>query len=89
MGLSGDRRRKILGGRTDGHTGSGITNLFQVFEVAVSMTGLTFGGGTEHGSHVVVALDVSLGGKVEITAIGLGLTREGVLEILFGLAAFQ
>jgi hypothetical protein len=53
------------------------------------MTRLTFRGGTENGGHVIVTLDVSLCGEIQVTAICLGLTREGVFQILLGLAAFQ
>ena len=57
--------------------------------MSMGVTGLALGGGTEYGSHVVVALDVSLLGEVQVTAIGLGLAGEGGLQIVFGLGAFQ
>ena len=53
------------------------------------MTRLTFGGGTEYRGYIVVAFDVSLCGKVKITAVRLRLTCEGVFQILFGFATFQ
>ncbi len=53
------------------------------------MARLTFGGGTEYGRHIVVALDVGFAGKVQIAAVRLGLTGERVFQILFGFAAFQ
>ncbi len=57
--------------------------------MAVRVAGLAFGGRAEHGRHVVEAFDVGLGCEIEVAAIRLGLAGEGVLEILFGLAALE
>ena len=35
------------------------------------VTGFTFGGRTEYGGDVVVALDVGLGREVQVTTVGL------------------
>ena len=66
-----------------------IAHRFEVLEVAVRMTRLAFGRRTEHRGHVVVSLDVGLGCEIQVTTIRLRLASECVLQILFGLAAFE
>ena len=55
----------------------------------MGMSGLPFGGRTEDRRHVVVALDIRLLRKVQITAIGLRFARKCVLEILLGAASLE
>jgi len=50
---------------------------------------LAVGGRAEHRRHIVEAFDVGLGCEVKVAAIGLGLAGEGVLQVLFRLAAFE
>ena len=38
---------------------------------------------------IAANLDIRLGREVEVTPVGLGLTRKCVLKVLFSLAAFQ
>src|SRR5690606_34035584 len=71
VGLAGDGGLEVVGGAANGQAGGGIAHRLQVFQVAVGVAGLTFGGGAEHGGHVVVALDIGLGGEIEIAAVGL------------------
>ena len=51
--------------------------------------GLTLGDGTEEGGDVGLALDVGLLREVEVAPVGLALPREGLLQVVVGLAAFQ
>ncbi len=55
--------------------------------MAVRMTGLALGGGTEHGSHIVITFDIGLRRKVKVPTIGLGFPGEGILQVLFCLTA--
>ena len=57
--------------------------------MTVRVARLAFRRRAEHGRDVVVALDVSLGCEIQVTAVGLGFSRKCVFEIAFGLAAFQ
>ena len=57
--------------------------------MAVRMTCFAFSRGAEYSGYVVVALYVSLGCKVKVTAVSLGLTGKCVFQVLFGFAAFQ
>jgi hypothetical protein len=43
MGFTGNRCFKIVLGTTDWQTSSWITNFFEVFQMAVGVTGLAFG----------------------------------------------
>src|SRR5262249_50058614 len=87
--LARDRGLEVRVGRTDRQTGGRIADGLEVLEVAVRMSRLAFGGRAEHGRNVVVAFHVRLGSEVEIAAIRLRLAREGVLEVLLGLAALE
>ncbi len=89
VGLAGDRGLEVVGGTADGQARGRITDRLEVLQMAVGVAGLALGGGTEHGGDVIVALDIGLIGEVKITAIRLRLACERVLEILFGLAAFE
>ena len=53
------------------------------------MPGLAFGGRAEQRGNIVLAFDVGLVCEIQITAVGLRLTCEGVLQVLFGLRSFQ
>ena len=57
--------------------------------MTVRVTRFTFCRRPEHGGDIVVSLDIGLGGKIKVTAVGLGFSREGILEVLFGLASFE
>src|SRR6185437_2333714 len=69
--------------------GGRVADGLQVFHMAMGVAGFAFGGGTEHGGNVVVALDVGLGGEVHVTTIGHRFAGESVFQILLGLGAFQ
>jgi hypothetical protein len=45
------------------------TYLLQELEVPMCMTGLTFGGGTEHRRYVIVSLNISTLCEIQITPI--------------------
>jgi len=87
--FAGDSGLQIHLRFADRQTGGRIAYGLEVLEVAVRMARLAFGGGTEHGRYVVVTLDVGLGCEIQVTTIRLRLTRECVLQILLGLAAFE
>jgi hypothetical protein len=87
--LPGDGGLEVVRGVSDGQAGGRIAHHLQVFQEPVGMPGLALGRRAKHRRHVVVALHVRPLGEVEITAIGLRLAREGVLEIVLGLAAFE
>ena len=57
--------------------------------VAMGVTGFALGGRAEDGCHVVVALHIRLGSEVEVATIRLRFSGKSVLQVLFGLAAFQ
>jgi hypothetical protein len=44
---------------------------------------------TENCRNIVIALDIGLGGEIQIATIGLRLARKRVFKISLGLAAFQ
>ncbi|MCY1530000.1 hypothetical protein D9M68_651730 [compost metagenome] len=53
------------------------------------MAGFAFGGRAEQGRHVVLAFHVGLVREIQVTAVGLGFTGEGVFQALLGFRAFQ
>jgi len=57
--------------------------------MAMRMARFALGGRTEYGRDVVVTFDIRFRSKVQVTTICLGFTRESVLQVGFGLAAFQ
>src|SRR6185437_271713 len=89
VGLARDRALQVGVGFAERQAGGGVAALFEVFEMAVSVAGLAFGGGAEHGGNVVVTLHVRLGGEVEVTAVGHGFAGKRVFQTLLGLRAFQ
>ena len=44
------------------------------------MAGLALGSRAENGSNVVIALDIGFGGKVQVPAVGLGLTGKRIFK---------
>src|SRR5579862_2103588 len=89
VSLARDRRLEVQLRLADRQARGGVAYLLQVLEVAVSMTRLTFGRRTEHGGHVVEALDVGLGGEVQISPICLRFARKCILQVLLGPAALE
>ena len=89
MRLARNRGLEVVTGRADRQAGGRIADDFEVFEVAVRVTGLTFGGRADYGGDVVVTLDVCLRRELPVTAVRLGLAGERGFQMLFGLAAFQ
>jgi hypothetical protein len=53
------------------------------------MARLAFRGGAEQRRHVVLAFHVGLVREVQVAAVGLRLAREGGLQVLFRLGAFE
>jgi hypothetical protein len=66
-----------------------ITNLLEVLEVPVRVPCFAFRSRTEDRRNIVIALDIGLGGEIQIATIGLRLARKRVFKISLGLAAFQ
>ena len=60
MRFTGNRGLQVIRGATDGQSGGRVTNLLQVLQMTVRMTGLAFRGGTKHGGNVIVAFDIGL-----------------------------
>src|SRR5271154_1228844 len=89
VSLAGDRGFEIVRGRTDRLAGRRVADFLEEFEMAVRVAGLAFGGGAEDRRDVVEAFDVGLLREIEIAAIRLAFAGERVLQILFGLGAFQ
>src|SRR5579875_1564701 len=75
IGLPFDRRLQVVGCRPDPGTGDGIADLSEEVEMAERVTGLPFGDRTEQRSDVRVTLHVRLLREVEVTTVGLALTR--------------
>ncbi len=89
MGLPGDGRLEVQLGLADRQTGRRVPDRLQVLKMAVSVAGLALCGRAKYGGHVVVALNVGLRCEIQIATIRLALTRESILQILFGLATFE
>src|SRR5688572_18665709 len=87
--LAGDGGLQVHPGLADGQTRRRITDRLEILEMSVRMTRLTLGRRTEHSGNVVVAFDIGLGCEIQVTAIRLGFTGECVLQVLFGIAAFE
>jgi hypothetical protein len=66
-----------------------VADLLDVVEVDVGVAGLALRGLAEVAGDLGIALDVRDLREVEVAAVRLGLAREGVLEILLGLAALE
>ena len=66
-----EKLRSAIGDPLFVKAGRGITHGFQIFQMAMRMAGLAFCCGTKYGRHIIVALYVRLGGKIEVTTIGL------------------
>ena len=87
--FTGNGCGEVVGGGTDRQARGRIANGLEIFEVAVSMARLAFGGRAEDGGGVVEAFNVGLLCEVKIAAVGLALAGERLFEVLFGLAAFE
>src|SRR6185437_12277045 len=87
--LAGDRGLEVQRGAADRFAGRRIADRLEIFEMAMGVAGLAFGGRAEHGGDIVVAFDVGLLREVEIAPVGLALAGEGVLQILRGLGSFK
>ena len=53
------------------------------------MTGFAFGGGTEHGSDIVLAFDVRLRCKIQVPPVGLRFARKCGFQIPFRFRSFE
>ena len=87
VGLAGDRR--LAGCRSCAPTATPVdrvADLGEEVEVTERVAGLALGDRTEQRGDVGVALDVGLLREVEVAAVRLALAREGLLEVLVGLA---
>ena len=89
VGLAGDRCLQIGVGWTDWLASRGISALFKELKMAMGMTGLAFGRGTENRCHVVVSFDIRLLSEIEIASVGLRFAGERRLEIIFGLRVLE
>ena len=89
VGLARDRGLEIGVGGADRLAGRRIAHFFQIFQMAMRMAGLAFGGGAEHGGDIVIAFDIGLLREIEIAAVGLAFAGEGVFQIFPGLGVFQ
>ena len=66
-----------------------IPDFFEILEKPVRVPCFAFRSRTEDRRNIVIALDIGLGGEIQIATIGLRLTRKCVFKISLGLAAFQ
>jgi len=89
VGFTGDSRRQIERGGADRLARGRIADFLQEFQMAVRMAGLAFRRGTEHRGDIVVTFHVGLLGKIEITAVRLGLARESVFQVCSVLLLFK
>jgi hypothetical protein len=89
VGLAGDGSLQVVAGGADGQAGGGVAHLLEVLQVTVRVAGLAFGGGTEHGSDVVLAVHVGLVCEVQVAAVRLRFAGESGLQVLFGLGALE
>ena len=83
MGLAGDRRLEVQRGGADGEPRRGIAARLQILEVTVRVARLAFGSRAKYRRYIVEALDVRLGCKVQIAAIGLRFAGKRVLSDSF------
>src|SRR5471030_1213765 len=89
VGLARDRGFEIGIGGADRLARRRIANFFQIFQMAMGMAGLAFGGGAEHGGDIVKAFDIGLLREIKIAAIGLAFAGEGLFEVSPGLGVFE
>src|SRR5207248_4352659 len=89
VGLTGHRRLQVVGGRSDRDARDGVADLGEEVEVPEGVSGLAFGDRAEQRGDVRVSLDVGLLREVEVTAIGLALARERLLQVLVRLASLE
>jgi hypothetical protein len=72
VGLTSDRSLQHLGNLADREARRRVARLAEVFEVAMGMTGLAFGGVAEESGDLRIAFDISMLRKIQVTAVGLG-----------------
>ena len=82
MRLTGNSRGEVVRGSTDRQSRCRIADLFQVFQMAVRVTGFTFSGGTKNGGNIVVTFYISLGCEIQITAVCLRFAGKRIFKIL-------
>src|ERR1700731_241082 len=87
--LAGDGRLQLVRSLADRQASPRVAALLEVFEMAVRVAGLAFGGRPEHGGDVVVAFDVGLLCEIEIAPVRLALAGKGRLQIVFSLGTFK
>ena len=66
-----------------------IPDFFEILEMPVRVPCFAFRSRAEDRRNIVIALNIGLGGEIQIATIGLRLTRKRVFKISLGLAAFQ
>ena len=71
--------------RVDGR----ISDSFQILQMTMCVAGFAFCSGPEYGCYVVVTFNISLGGEIQVTAVGLRFTGKRIFQIAFCLTSFQ
>ncbi len=89
MRFTGHGGRQVLPRAADRQAGGGVADDFQVFQMAVRVAGFAFRGRAEQCGDVVLAFDVGLVCKIQVTAIGLRFASERRFQILFRFGAFE
>src|SRR5512147_1027878 len=74
VGLTGNGGLEVVRSYADREAGGRVATLLEILKVSMGVAGFTFSGGAEYGGHIVVALYVGLGSKIQIAAVGLGFT---------------
>jgi len=65
VGFAGDSGFQVCVSGTDGQTGSGITDLFEVFQMTMGMTGFAFTSESKNRRDIGITLYISLSGKIQ------------------------
>ena len=89
MGFASHSGFQVVTGRANRQASGRVAALLEPLEVTVGMPGLAFGGGAEQCCNVVLAFDVGLVRKIQITAVGLRFARKGGFQVVFRLGAFK
>src|SRR5205807_707777 len=89
VGFARDRSLEVGVGGADRLAGGRIAHFFQIFQMAMGMAGLAFGGGAEHGGDIVMALHIGLLREIEIAAVGLAFAGKSFFEIFPGLGVLE
>ncbi len=66
----------------DWHIGHRIADLFQEIQVTKSMPGFGFRSIAKQAADIGIALDIRHASEVQITAVRLRFSREGILQVL-------